>query len=291
MEGAFGVHFSQVRVHEGSQAAALGAIAYTQGNDIHFSPGSYDPASHAGQELLGHELTHVVQQGAGRVSVPQGKDAPINTDPALEAEADELGRRAARGEPVRVPGARGAPMAGGPIQGVFLDQALEPPRDDGNPRERDNHAKGRAVTGALSEVKTLGHLKRIWWKKKLIRLVRAYEAADHARDAPLAKQSLRELHAFADSVSGKTSDTRLQEVAAQLAQEAKQIVEDLTYAEDALQQLASMRVQLDNKDKGNADTISQLRNERSASFATRPTAGASSTGWVGHSSAYARSCS
>jgi hypothetical protein len=99
MEAFFGHDFSSVRVHEGPQAPSLGAVAYTQGNDIHFSPGKFRPEGAAGRELLGHELTHVVQQRAGRVPVPQGslgKRAPINADPALEAEADGLGRMAAR---------------------------------------------------------------------------------------------------------------------------------------------------------------------------------------------------
>src|SRR5690606_19369575 len=105
MEQSFGSDFSDVRVHEGSQAAQLGAVAYTQGSDIHFEPGRYDPHSPAGQELLGHELAHVEQQRAGRVAVPQGKEAPINADPGLEAEADEAGARAARGELAEVSGA------------------------------------------------------------------------------------------------------------------------------------------------------------------------------------------
>jgi hypothetical protein len=54
---------------------------------------------------LGHELTHVVQQRAGRVTVPaQHKGLPINADPALEQEADEMGAKAARGELAAVPG-------------------------------------------------------------------------------------------------------------------------------------------------------------------------------------------
>ena len=96
MESFFGHDFSAVRVHEGPHAARLGAVAYTQGNDIHFSPGTYGPHGAAGRELLGHELTHVVQQRAGRVPVPQGKGAPINADPRLEAEADHMGRQAVR---------------------------------------------------------------------------------------------------------------------------------------------------------------------------------------------------
>src|SRR5580658_9386069 len=62
MEGSFGVDFSAVRVHQGAEAEAQEALAYTQGTDIHFAPGQYDPHSPGGQELLGHELAHVVQQ-------------------------------------------------------------------------------------------------------------------------------------------------------------------------------------------------------------------------------------
>lgn len=103
MEGSFGADFSDVRVHQGSQAEALGARAFARGSDLHFAPGQYDPSSTTGQTLIGHELTHVVQQRAGRVAT-QGKDGPINNDPALEGEADQMGARAARGERAVVSG-------------------------------------------------------------------------------------------------------------------------------------------------------------------------------------------
>jgi lipoprotein-anchoring transpeptidase ErfK/SrfK len=97
IEGAFGADFSSVRIHEGPHAQAVGAFAYTQGTDIHFAPGQYQPQSQRGQELLGHELTHVVQQSQGRVrAAAQAKGVDINDDPALEREADEMGARAAR---------------------------------------------------------------------------------------------------------------------------------------------------------------------------------------------------
>jgi len=104
MEFSLGADFSNVRVHEGPQAKAIGALAFTQGNHLHFSPGQYNPNSSQGQELLGHELTHVVQQRAGRVAAPQGKNIPINADPSLEAEADRLGAKAAQGKPAQVEG-------------------------------------------------------------------------------------------------------------------------------------------------------------------------------------------
>lgn len=118
MERALGHDFSQVRVHVGPEAAQVGAIAYARGTDLHFQPGRYDPHSRSGQALLGHELAHVVQQAQGRVSVPQGKGAPINADPALEAEADRMGERAARGDVAASapPAGADAAMVAAPVQ-------------------------------------------------------------------------------------------------------------------------------------------------------------------------------
>lgn len=97
MEGAFNTDFSGVKIHDNStQAKNIGALAYTQGKDIHFAPGQYNPDSTSGQELIGHELTHVVQQSQGRVkATTQAKGIPVNDDPELEREADEMGRKAA----------------------------------------------------------------------------------------------------------------------------------------------------------------------------------------------------
>ncbi|WP_437719882.1 eCIS core domain-containing protein [Sorangium sp. So ce861] len=97
MEAAFGTDFSGVRVHpSSSRAVALGALAYTQGSEIHVAPGQWAPETTRGQELLGHELAHVVQQRAGRVqATTQYKGIKLNDAPALEAEADAMGARAA----------------------------------------------------------------------------------------------------------------------------------------------------------------------------------------------------
>src|SRR5690606_33539359 len=111
MEHAFAADFSGVRVHpESTRPASIGALAYARGNDIYFSPGHYDPGSTRGLELIGHELTHTIQQRAGRVAV-QGKGGGIESDPRLEAEADEMGARAARGEAVQM-SAPPSPRAG-----------------------------------------------------------------------------------------------------------------------------------------------------------------------------------
>ena len=112
MESSFGVDFSDVRVHEGNQAAQAGALAYAQGSNLYFAPGLYDPHSSVGQHMLGHELAHVVQQRAGRVAKAQGFGGlPINADPGLESEADHMGSRAARGDRASVPGVERATHA------------------------------------------------------------------------------------------------------------------------------------------------------------------------------------
>lgn len=102
MENAFDYDFSNVTIHQNSgRAKELGAYAYTKGNEIHFAPGQYNPFSLKGQELLGHELTHVVQQNSGNVKATQEKDGfAINDDKRLEKEADEMGKKAAKGESV-----------------------------------------------------------------------------------------------------------------------------------------------------------------------------------------------
>jgi hypothetical protein len=95
MEAAFSADFSEVRVHVGQEAAAIGAIAYTWGTNIHFAPGQYNPHTIQGQKLLGHELWHVVQQKSGRVNNPFGSGVAVVQDHALEAEADRMGIKAA----------------------------------------------------------------------------------------------------------------------------------------------------------------------------------------------------
>ncbi|MBK6714951.1 MAG: DUF4157 domain-containing protein [Burkholderiales bacterium] len=68
-EPRFGHEFSQVRVYTSALAAAsahaVHSLAYTVGGNIAFAEGRYSPATAEGKRLLAHELTHVVQQGAG----------------------------------------------------------------------------------------------------------------------------------------------------------------------------------------------------------------------------------
>jgi hypothetical protein len=100
MEHAFGSDFTGVRVHTGAQSDSLNktlnAVAFTTGQDIFFRNSAYDPGSHAGKELLAHELTHVVQQGGAPV---QGKLALGAPGDAYEREADSVAREVVAGLP------------------------------------------------------------------------------------------------------------------------------------------------------------------------------------------------
>ena len=71
MGQAMGADFSGVRVHTDSQSDQLNqsiqARAFTTGQDVFFRQGEYNPGSRGGQELIAHELTHVVQQNGRTV--------------------------------------------------------------------------------------------------------------------------------------------------------------------------------------------------------------------------------
>lgn len=76
MESRLGHDFGDVRIHHDAaahnSAKSVNAQAYTVGSDIVFQQGKYEPESQAGQHMLAHELTHVVQQRNGPVD---GTDA------------------------------------------------------------------------------------------------------------------------------------------------------------------------------------------------------------------------
>jgi Domain of unknown function (DUF4157) len=88
---AVGDDLADVRVHTGPEADALtrlvSARAFTTGSDVFFAEGEYRPKTSEGDQLLAHELTHVVQQrgvaSGGPLIVSQQGDA-------LEAEADAV---------------------------------------------------------------------------------------------------------------------------------------------------------------------------------------------------------
>ncbi len=96
METFFATDLGGVRIHESPAPSALGALAFTVGEDICFAPGRYDPRSQHGLTLLGSQLSHVLQQREGRMQNPFGAGVAVVRDPALEAEAHHLGALAGR---------------------------------------------------------------------------------------------------------------------------------------------------------------------------------------------------
>ena len=69
-EPRFSHDFSQVKIHTDSRANGLAkrinARAFTLGRNVVFGAGQYQPHNTAGQHLIAHELTHVVQQSSHR---------------------------------------------------------------------------------------------------------------------------------------------------------------------------------------------------------------------------------
>ncbi len=86
MEPRFGHDFSQVRIHANTKAAesaqSVNALAYTVGRDMVFGRGQYSPSTSAGRQLLGHELTHVMQQSTGQPAQLQRQVSPVLCSPS-----------------------------------------------------------------------------------------------------------------------------------------------------------------------------------------------------------------
>jgi len=119
VESLSGTSLGSVEVHRNSAAPAqVGAEAFAQGGQIHLAPGK--------DHHLPHEAWHVAQQAQGRVAATaQYAGRAINDDPALEAEADAMGARAAdlaatEALEAETPAASNpTPASDGPLQGKF----------------------------------------------------------------------------------------------------------------------------------------------------------------------------
>jgi hypothetical protein len=88
LEAMSGRDLSGVTVHYNSDLPhRVGALAYTQGQDVHLARGQ--------EQHLAHEGWHVVQQMDGRVAATtEVNGAPVNDQAHLEREADAKGREA-----------------------------------------------------------------------------------------------------------------------------------------------------------------------------------------------------
>lgn len=109
-ESSLGADLSGVRVHIGGSSSAandaVGAKAYTMGNDVHFGAGQYDPSSKGGEHLLAHEVAHTVQQSGGAQRM-QFKLAVSSPGDSHEHEADLAADAMIRGARAFVSGTSG----------------------------------------------------------------------------------------------------------------------------------------------------------------------------------------
>ena len=97
MEHSFGNDFSDIKIHTGEYAKEMNkdlrARAFTNGNDIYFNSGQYDPNSKEGKHLLAHELTHTIQQNGTTDKNIQADYAVEPTTPdreSRELSAEEI---------------------------------------------------------------------------------------------------------------------------------------------------------------------------------------------------------
>ncbi len=122
MADSTGHDLSDVKVHTSPESDSLnrelGAKAFTTGEDVFFSEGAYDPRSSGGQELIAHELIHVVQQQSGAVSCGSGMTVNAPGD-AFEQEADAVAQGAMTGESANLAG------GGGEIQRQIDDEEIK----------------------------------------------------------------------------------------------------------------------------------------------------------------------
>ncbi len=197
MRDRVGHEFSDVRIYTdaraGAAATAMGAAAFTVGNDVAFAPGRYQPGTPDGQRLLAHELMHVAQGASGAsAGVPASAELGGEQDPE-EATADAAARLVGWG--VRIPpGAlassrarvrrapetwyrgevAGAPPAkpGGMLhdlgEGFYLSDSETVAKQYAMLRGKENNAVGRVVSVSI-ERRELGHVldlnKDARWQK------------------------------------------------------------------------------------------------------------------------------
>lgn len=134
MEAAFKQDFGDVRIHTDANAAKLskelGAKAFTTGKDIFFCKEAYQPNSEAGKGLLGHELSHVVQQERGTIDTQHRLS---DSRSSLETAADVAGRAVASGQSVSLSSA--ANVSPVQLQKAGPEDKEEPPKTTKDPKE------------------------------------------------------------------------------------------------------------------------------------------------------------
>ena len=95
LEALAGMSLGGVRIHDDGAShvalAAIGAEAAALGADLLFGPGRFQPGTRVGDELIAHEVMHVVQSGEGR---PAPATSQVG-DVAVTSRGDASEREAA----------------------------------------------------------------------------------------------------------------------------------------------------------------------------------------------------
>jgi hypothetical protein len=141
-----GFDFSRVVIDASPQAAAradaLGVPAFAEGRGIGFAAGQFAPATSHGQQILAHEMAHVVQQELGLPAV-RGADRA-----GLERDAERDARAAASGRHLSIPTRAGSAVA--------VAQGFDPTYHE------------EATIGGLTGIFTPGEIGRVYegnWKR------------------------------------------------------------------------------------------------------------------------------
>ena len=197
MREHLGHDFGAVRIHRdaqaGAAATAIGAAAFTVGNDIAFAPGRYQPGTPDGQHLLAHELAHVAQGAAaaspgapahaelGGEQDPEERSADaaarlvawgVRLPPGALASGQPRVRRAPetwfRGEAIGVPPARPGAWLHDLGEGLYLTDSAEVAERYAVLRGKENNAAHRVVSVSV-ERRELGRVldlnKDARWQK------------------------------------------------------------------------------------------------------------------------------
>lgn len=140
MESKFGQDFGDVRIHTDAKASAsaeaVGANAYTVGNEMVFRSGHFDASSPTGQRTLAHELSHVVQQRSGPVDGTEAAGGIRLSDPSDRFE------RAADATADQVMSGQATPAAASSAAGGTSVQLEEAEEGEGSPVQREMQPAG-----------------------------------------------------------------------------------------------------------------------------------------------------
>ncbi|HYW09758.1 MAG TPA: DUF4157 domain-containing protein, partial [Longimicrobium sp.] len=95
MEPRFKADFSAVKVHTGDRAAKLNqqlnAKAFAVGKNVFFGKDQYKPETDEGRELIAHELTHTIQQGAATQGAPVRRSEDVAVTQTAPVHVQRLG--------------------------------------------------------------------------------------------------------------------------------------------------------------------------------------------------------